>query len=160
MLPSLFSFTFGSFGDIVTVIQLLKKIVGILSDSKGASLDYQDLVEELRGYETVLSRVQYTVVDPKTPVIVARELLQEVDVCRALLHRIHKQILRYRESLRKGGSNNMMIDSWRKIGWTLVRGSEVDRIRERLAGSMQRMETCISFSTKYVDFSVIPSDYA
>lgn len=150
MLPSFISFTFGSFGDIVTVIQLLRDVVKVLGDSKGASLDYQKLVEELRGYEDVLVEVHDTLSDSRTPVRVARALRKEVDLCNAIITRINRDIIKYRESLRRGGSKRMMIDSWRKIGWTLFRGPEVDQVRQELASCAQRMTASISLSTKYV----------
>lgn len=152
MLPSFISFTFGSFGDIVTVIQLLRDVVKVLSHSKGASLDYQNLVEELRGYEDVLVDTHDILSDPRTPARLSRTLRKEVDLCRAILHRVNCDITKYRESLCKGGSKRMMLDSWRKIGWSLFCGPEVDHVRHELACCIQRVTASIAFSNKCVHF--------
>ena len=49
-----------SIGDIVTVSNIVQSIYKALSDSMGASYDYQCLIKELRSFEQALKVVNYT----------------------------------------------------------------------------------------------------
>lgn len=123
---SLIGFTFGSFGDIVTIAQLLQGIIAALSESRGASSEYQNLISQLRAFSDVLRSVHDTIFDhnsgpPPLSAHTARCLRKELDGCHSQLQSVQKRIHGYQNSLRKGGSGSRMRDSWRKIGWGCLR---------------------------------------
>jgi hypothetical protein len=51
--------SFGSFGDIITTIQLVHRLAQSLSESRGAAREFQSLVVELRLFENVLQQVHF-----------------------------------------------------------------------------------------------------
>lgn len=151
---SLVGFTFGSFGDIVTIAQLLQGIITALSDSKGASSEYQNLIVQLRAFADVLSSVYDTIFDPNSrhPPLSAHtacSLRKELDGCRSQLQSIQKRIDGYQNSLRQGGSGSRMRDSWRKIGWGLFTSRDIAYMRSELIERMARINTFISVSNRY-----------
>lgn len=55
---SLVGFTFGSFGDIITIIGLAVQVHKALSESAGSSEEYQDLLADLGSFSQLLQIVQ------------------------------------------------------------------------------------------------------
>ena len=54
------SFSFGSFGDIITTAQLVWRLARALSDSRGSAPEFQELVKELNLFYGALSQVRTT----------------------------------------------------------------------------------------------------
>ena len=48
------SLTFGSFGDIITMIQITQKLCQALSESNGSSKEFQELQQDFNGFVKVL----------------------------------------------------------------------------------------------------------
>ena len=46
--------TFGSVGDIITVVGIIKDLITTLNDSRGSSADYHRITHELRNFENIL----------------------------------------------------------------------------------------------------------
>lgn len=155
---SLIGFTFGSFGDIVTIAQLLQGIIAALSESRGASSEYQNLISQLRAFSDVLRSVHDTIFDhnsghPPLSAHTARCLRKELDGCHSQLQSVQKRIHGYQNSLRKGGSASRMRDSWRKIGWGLFTSGDIAYMRSELTERIARINTLISISNRYSSFS-------
>lgn len=55
------SLTFGSFGDIITTIQIAQQLYKALGESRGSAKRYQELRQDLDGYIRVLTLVSYAV---------------------------------------------------------------------------------------------------
>ena len=53
------SFTFGSFGDIITIVQLVWQLSQAISDSHGSAQEFRDLVDELSQYHRALDEVSW-----------------------------------------------------------------------------------------------------
>jgi hypothetical protein len=51
------SFTYGSFGDIITTVQLAARLLEALNDTQGSAHEFQDLVVELRLFHRALDQV-------------------------------------------------------------------------------------------------------
>lgn len=51
------SFSFGSFGDIITTAQLVWRLARALSDSRGSAPEFRQLVEELNLFYGALTNV-------------------------------------------------------------------------------------------------------
>lgn len=57
-MSQIIGFTFGSFGDILSILQLARTVQTLLCDSRGTSPQYQDLLLELDSTLRVLHLVQ------------------------------------------------------------------------------------------------------
>jgi hypothetical protein len=51
------SLTYGSFGDVITTIQLVHRASQALSASRGSAREFQDLIVELKTFNRVLDQV-------------------------------------------------------------------------------------------------------
>ncbi|EIM79400.1 uncharacterized protein STEHIDRAFT_163759 [Stereum hirsutum FP-91666 SS1] len=129
-------FTFGSFGDILSILQLARTVQRLLSDSLGASSEYQDLLLELDRMLRVLHLVQGATTprhgSGSLSINTHEDLRLSITRCRIVIFDLYARIQKFRESLRKGGSGSRMRDSWRKIGWGLFKVDELVDIRRKL----------------------------
>ncbi|TDL24240.1 hypothetical protein BD410DRAFT_786349 [Rickenella mellea] len=128
----MFPVTFGSFGDIVTAAQLASQIVKALSDSCGSSVQYQELIEEVRSLSATLQMAYSAAMNctsyPRAEDM--RTVVDEITLCKFVLARFLNRIHGYQKSLGKGGTGN----SWRKIGWSLFKTQEVVEMKAKIAG--------------------------
>lgn len=151
------AFTFGSFGDILALVDLAIQVHAALSSSAGASEDYQALVSELHSFSQLLQNVQtiHTLTlhglnrDPPT-VSLQNAIRFALERSKVLLDTICAKIAGYQKSLRRGGSGNMMKDSWRKIGWAIFKKDEIQEMRRQLGGCTQSITAHLSVSQSYV----------
>ena len=115
-------------GEIVTAAKIVHSIYKALSDSMGASYDYQCLIAELRSFEQALKTVDLALtVAPPT----GRDTLNiaaETTTCLLLLKKFDDRIRSYQKAL--GGGKG---SSWRKIGWSLLKADEVASFRQRIS---------------------------
>lgn len=147
-------FTFGSFGDILSILQLARTVQRLLSDSLGASSEYQDLLLELDRTLRVLHLVQ-GVTTPRhgsgsLSINTHEDIRQSISRCRIVIFDLYVRIQKFRESLRKGGSGSRMRDSWRKIGWGLFKLDELVDIRRKLKDEGDVIMALLDVSNSYV----------
>ena len=117
-----------SFGDIVTAVSIVNSIYKALSDSMGASYDYQCLISELRSFEQALKIVDRAIdIAPPTGDD-ALFIAAETTTCLELLKKFDDRIKSYQKAL--GGGKGA---SWRKIGWTLFKADEVASFRQKIS---------------------------
>ena len=123
-----------SFGDIITAANIVLSIYKALSDSMGASYEYQCLVSELRSFEQALRFVYraITVAPPTGPD--ALNIVAETKTCLELLNKFHDRIGSYQKAL--GGRKG---PSWRKIGWSLFKADEVANFRQKISQHKQNI---------------------
>jgi hypothetical protein len=123
-----------SFGDIVTAASIVQSIYKALSDSMGASYDYQCLIAELRSFERALKIVDFAITVAPPTGRDALDIGAETTTCLELLKTFHDRIKSYQKALggRKGAS-------WRKIGWSLFKADEVANFRQKISQHKQNI---------------------
>lgn len=140
---SIIAFTFGSFGDILSIIDLAVKIRKALGDGTGSSKDYQALLFELDSFSDVLTTLHNAIHSQdktqKLPGSLEQAIRNALNSARELLGESYASISSYQGSLREGGSGSMMRDSWWKIGWFLFKKDEVGEMRRRLKDQVERL---------------------
>jgi hypothetical protein len=127
---------FGSVGDIIAVALLVKDLANTLSESRGASAEYQTTTRELRNLENVLRELQ-SLADlcDKAPGIynaLAETAKLEVQKCKALILPFSTETEKYGQSLRVGGSGNSAQDAYRKIHWKLSHKGRLEEFRRAI----------------------------
>lgn len=124
------SFSFGSFGDIITICQLVKAAVDALDESRGSAADYQALKTLLLNLAYVLFKIQALVETKKIsdPDMLTRTL----EDCFATLKSFMDKIKKYDGNLGSDGSGNWFKDSYRKIRWPSMK-EDVTAFRDTLA---------------------------
>ena len=123
-----------SFGDIVTAASLVHSIYKALSDSMGASYDYQCLISELRSFEQALKFVNAVITGAPSTGRDALNIAAEIETCLELLKKFDDRIKSYQKAL--GGKKG---SSWRKIGWTLFKADEVASFRQKISYHKQNI---------------------
>ncbi|KAK8123172.1 hypothetical protein PG984_011842 [Apiospora sp. TS-2023a] len=79
------SFSFGSFGDIITTAQLVWRLARALSDSRGSAPEFQELVKELNLFYGALSQVRkISIPIPSCLMVVEKDALTDVTSDRQL----------------------------------------------------------------------------
>ena len=121
-------------GEIVTAAKIVHSIYKALSDSMGASYDYQCLIAELRSFEQALKIVDLaiTIASP-----IGRDSLYiaaETTTCLEMLKKFDDRIRSYQKAL--GGGKGA---SWRKIGWSLLKADEVANFRQKISQHKQNI---------------------
>ena len=123
-----------SFGDIVTAVNIVHSIYKALSDSMGASYDYQCLIRELLSFEHALKIVDLAITVAPPTERDALDIAAEITTCLELLKKFHDRIKSYQKAL--GGGKGA---SWRKIGWSLFKADEVASFRQRISQHKQNI---------------------
>lgn len=156
---SVIGFSFGSFGDIRSILKMAYDVRALLSESKGASEEYQHLLAELDASLRTLHLVQGVFLAKyaaSLPPDVLTAIQQSVSNSRTLISGLYTQIARFRESLlKKGGSGTMMRDSWRKIGWGLFKQDELVESQRRLSEQTSIIRTLLGLSNSYAVYPYI-----
>ena len=135
-----------SIGDIVTVINIVQSIYKALSDSMGASYDYQCLIEELRSFERALKIVDHaTTVAPPTEH--DADIAAEITTCLELLKTFHDRIRPYQEALGSGKRASSLKIIFRKIRWSLFKANEVESFRQKISQHKQNITVFLSWVT-------------
>lgn len=152
---SVIGFTFGSFGDVLSILKIAYDVRALLSESKGASEEYQQLLAEL-DLDTSLRTLHlvqgvFLAKDAASlPPDVQMAIEQSISNSRVIIFDLYAKIARFRDSLQKGGSGSMMRDSWRKIGWGLFKQDELVESRRRLSEQTNIIRSLLGLSNSYI----------
>ena len=114
--------------EIITAAKIVHSIYKALSDSMGASYDYQCLIAELRSFEQALKIVDFAITVAPPTGRDALNIAAETTTCLELLKKFDDRIKSYQKAL--GGGKGA---SWRKIGWSLLKADEVASFRQRIS---------------------------
>ena len=123
-----------SIGEIVTAAKIVHSIYKALSDSMGASYDYQCLITELRSFEQALKIVDHALTVATPCGHDALDIAAETTNCLELLKTFDDRIRSYQKAL--GGKKGA---SWRKIGWSLFKAEEVASFRQKISQHKQNI---------------------
>lgn len=130
-----FSATFGSFGDFVTIVILIKDVIKTLDDGKGSSSEYHQTIRELLSLERAFVEVGIMCQDPDPTsglyalTIQVRAIL---DQCKTCIEKFLRLVHRYTRTLRPNGSGNAFRDFASKMKWQFEK-AEVERFQGEIA---------------------------
>ncbi|PSR84398.1 hypothetical protein PHLCEN_2v5455 [Hermanssonia centrifuga] len=141
---SIVAFTFGSFGDIFSLVGLAISIAKALSDSRGSSADCRELIDYLNAFvrhlycsDDILSpfyadngsssdRSQ-----PRLNRLAVIAIGSAIATCERLMTGFQTKFDPYQQSLVHGGSRRLGVDIWRKIRWMSFQ-TEVNDLRRKI----------------------------
>jgi len=137
----MFPFLPTSFGDIVAAASLAFSIYKSLSESTGASFEYQCLTSELLAFHRALQFLDRILCATPPSETVAKDIKEEAATCLKLLEMLWGRIKSYQKALGGGGGRN---SSWRKIGWGLFKANEVADFRQKLSRHKENITLFLS----------------
>lgn len=149
-MSSIAAFSFGAFGDFVALLDLALKVRKSLNTSSGGSQEYLTLLVEVDSLVRFL-RMATTASSSIPPAQLSPALIRTG--CDALkssqyvLESLEKKIITYQGKLRRGGSERMMMESWRKIGWSLlVNDEEVKKLQWQLSYHVRTLQVVMAYA--------------
>ena len=119
----------GSAGDIIALCNLSVDLVRTLSDCRGSSHSFQQLVKQLHILEAALLQVEDLARRHESSVelnALRVAALQAASVCRSSAGPFHTRIKSYQRYLRLGGSGNHIADVAYKLKWRISVKEDVD----------------------------------
>ena len=146
------AFTFGAFGDFVSIVELVVRGLKSLSASSGSSYDYQCLTQELlalRRILQILAAATLTGIDTAT----VDGLIAEVEHCRVVVERVWEGIRKYDKALRaresgpgvaRRGVVARLVGGIQAVEWELFKKKDVVAARKKLGGHVGRLNTFIN----------------
>lgn len=151
--PATMSFgpTFGSFGDFVTLVSLVKELIQVLDDCRGSSKDYRDVVSTLRIQLVALNRVGelYGAAprDGRETAIQSNvhQVLQQIRQC---IDEFLNKLSGFAPSLANSGSRKRPFDLIRKIEWRIER-KEIDVFEKRVAAYNDVLHMYVGLKIRY-----------
>jgi hypothetical protein len=142
--------TFGSVGDIITAVGVIKDLIVALSDSRGSSADYQRIISELTNLERILIHLDDLIKacenHPDYTALRDAARLEALENAR-LVEPFRGKLQKYSQSLRIGGSGNTAIDAYRKIHYHLKGKDDVDEFRKAVSTRVEAMTTLLLTSS-------------
>ncbi|KAK3331476.1 hypothetical protein B0H66DRAFT_468412 [Apodospora peruviana] len=135
--------TLGAVGDIISITVLIKDIVSALSEARGSSKAYRDLVESLNVLHQMLHEADRVYSDEPHDSAVRLVALNTVGQIRNCLRRFDATIQKYGPSLAQGGSGCSLMDGARKLQWKLLEEKDVDKFRSEIMGYSQSLTTLL-----------------
>ncbi|TFY77900.1 hypothetical protein EWM64_g6112 [Hericium alpestre] len=142
------AFTFGSLGDIISLLQIANGVRKALCDTKGVSAEYRDLLAELDTLVYTITSAQRTlsVHDPNhLSQSVENGLYHAVQVCLRLLTQANERISVCRNAVAKDGGSKTS-NLWGRVGWMLLRKDELIALRLRLSEQIKAMDTLLTLA--------------
>ncbi|KDQ58908.1 hypothetical protein JAAARDRAFT_205919 [Jaapia argillacea MUCL 33604] len=123
------AFSFGSFGDLVTLAQLCAQVISILTSTSGASQAYQDLVLDVARLQNFLDQLEIAARATRRPatgaVISELEVKDVLQACQVSLERIQQRATRCLTIVQRKAAGRPWMDTWRRAGWMLFNQSEL-----------------------------------
>ncbi|THH03786.1 hypothetical protein EW146_g10344 [Bondarzewia mesenterica] len=142
-------FSFGSFGDIVSLASLTREVIKALNESRGSSAEYRNLIAELRSLSSSLDAL-HRHLSVRGPIRLEYSAENGIKFalsrCQFLITDFYQRMRGYQNSLQRGGSGSRMRDSWRKIGWSIFKREEVIDLKRKLADQKNTIVLMLSMS--------------
>lgn len=128
-----------STGDFIAGINLIQTLIKALSDSKGSSKEYLELIAELRILEEALLEVKALDLEVERRAQHAA-LGQAAIQCQDSIDSFLKDLAKYHPCLRLGGSVCAWKDTLRKIQWRLCKKEYLVRFRAEIGFHVQSIQ--------------------
>jgi hypothetical protein len=128
-----------SAGDFIAAIELVGTVVGALSPSSTASLEYQELISQLLSLKTALIQVKRLEFEESqyAEVIALRQAAAQ---CHRTIDGFLKKIEKYQPSLSGCGKGSRVRDTWMKVKWAVCRKEDVARFKTDLVAHTESIQ--------------------
>ncbi|CAL1716982.1 unnamed protein product [Somion occarium] len=142
--------TFGSFGDIVSLVQVATSLVRALTSTAGASESYQGLVLDVTRLLDVLPQLDRAVSndpanDQRERILSNADLSAWVTQCRLSLGRILRRVSYYQSLIEtRDAGRASWRTTWLKVGWMLFKHAEIEQYRAELRDHNAKLGTILA----------------
>lgn len=137
----------GSLGDVIAVSLLARDLARALDDTRGSATEYQQVIQELWAFDQALHEVEHLSANCGQAVR-ANALCQTTTgmalQCRGSIDAFLTVIKRYQASLRKGGSGNVLRDTYWKVHWKVSQKDELQKFRAIISGQVSMLNMLLA----------------
>ncbi|KAH6894636.1 hypothetical protein B0T10DRAFT_456862 [Thelonectria olida] len=138
------SMSFGySVGDVIAGANLTYRLIRIMADTKGASIEYLEAMSELSAMQQAFLQISqirsHEMLPPATVNAASHIILSSMDTIAKFLERT-KHYQRKLEDPRAANFQN----SWYKVGWTLFKSHELRSLRDALHSKLTSVQVLLS----------------
>jgi hypothetical protein len=152
------AFAFGSFGDIVALINLCCDLTKTLRN-KGTSTEYQELILELKTLTDVLESVKQVITtQASTPI--QRSSMNTIEFavqkCHSLITDFKKRTQGYNNSLVQGEPGSNLWDFWWNIDWAIFKKGAIAELKSQLSQQKTAIMLVLSLTNWYVLVMQVP----
>ncbi|KAI0020910.1 hypothetical protein F4780DRAFT_319986 [Xylariomycetidae sp. FL0641] len=134
-----------SVGDLITGANLTRQLIRTLSDSRGACIEYQEALTELRAVEDAFIHtgtiLQSNLFERDASNGIACIVLASLDT----IEKFHQRTQNLQQRLRS--SRNGVESSWTKVGWQLFGKDELRDLTRQLNGRLTSIDVLIKTAT-------------
>jgi hypothetical protein len=137
--------TFGAVGDIISVVLLVKDLVGALDDARGSKAEYQAAVRELWVLDRTLLEIDLLTRQHgggATPELrgLCETAKQAVARCNDRISTYKKRIDGYKSSFDPGHKVNRLREAGRAIAWRIGEKEALEQFRAEIAGTTSSLQ--------------------
>lgn len=142
------SFGFSA-GDFIAGANLAYRLIRALSETQGATMEYQGVIQELGCVQQTFLHVGQMGSCNLFSEATINAMSFIVDSSKEIMVRFLEKTEKYRRSL-SGNSmrSSLATDSWRKIGWSLFKKQELIDLRETLQTRLAAINVLVSTATQ------------
>lgn len=137
-----------SVGDFLAGAKLIADLTRALSASKGASMEYQQLILDLQVVETTLVQIDQMRLASQLNTSALNALCWIAQSTATSIADFMQRTKKYQESLSAKGSGNKVKDLWKKVGWTMYKPAEIRSLQQRLQLDLGSINCLISLSVR------------
>ncbi|KAK2760781.1 hypothetical protein FQN54_002018 [Arachnomyces sp. PD_36] len=138
------SFGFSA-GDFIAGANLAYQLIRALSDSKGATIEYQEAIQELDCMHKTFMQVGQMRASNLLSQATLNAISWMAHSSKEVIAKFLEKTEKYRQSLsRKGGTSSLLKDSWRKIGWSLYKKQELVELKMSLRTRLAAISVLVS----------------
>lgn len=143
------SFGYG-IGDFIAGANLSYRLIKALSESQGASLEYQEAIAEIASLQQTflqVSQMRASKTLSQATVNMAEVIvMSSMELIGGFLTKTHK----YREQLCGRRSSSNASASWQKMGWVLFKKEELRQLRDELHLKLSHISLLFATAQMYV----------
>jgi hypothetical protein len=140
------SFTFGSFGDIISLSLIVKDLIKALDDIQGSSNEYREIIRELGMLDRVLMEVELLskrcepTIEMNALSVTGRRI---IDNCRSDVASFLDKILKYDPYLAANSSSSRVWTASMKVRWRIVHSGELQKFRAGINANCNKLQTLL-----------------
>ncbi|EJD40690.1 hypothetical protein AURDEDRAFT_127553 [Auricularia subglabra TFB-10046 SS5] len=138
------AFTFGSFGDVATILQLLWQLRAALDEASGASAEIRALREDVDAFRLALQQVQ-AALDRRQPPPhqdVLNGIAHALSVAHNVLDSVLQKIRAFQSRMTSAVGIGAARKYWAVAAWSILGGQkDVDALRMRLSEQLSVIQT-------------------
>ncbi|KAI0202597.1 hypothetical protein F4808DRAFT_458768 [Astrocystis sublimbata] len=130
-----------SVGDFIAGADLAHKLIKIMTETRGASIEYQEALAELCGIQQIFIQISQMSRNEILPKATLNSIAQIIMPSMGIIANFLDRTKHYQEKLSGG---NGLSSSWCKVGWALYRTEELKLLRNTLHARLTAINTLLA----------------